>query len=214
MNIDIVMTVTTIIVSIVVTFVTSIIQKQLNKNHVKFTDLQLEFMSMVIDKTNIGDDIDSLMHILKQTYCKMLDTKKKENDDNGVRIVLRKYVPQKEYLIVVYCLPYSTKISNILYKDSPQFKNNMANLYVNSNEQIKKVFKYNNKTNYSQYGTYMSYTLRKQGNIIGVLNISSQQRVNERYSYENIKKLIEPIEDILISYIENKDDNFWLSDNG
>lgn len=48
--------------------------------------------------------------------------------------------------------------------------------------------------------------LKKQNNVMGILCISSWQRVNERYGYENIKMLIEPIEEFLVSYIQDKKD--------
>jgi len=41
---------------------------------------------------------------------------------------------------------------------------------------------------------------------MGVLCISSRQRANERYGYENIKMFIESIEEFLVSYIQDKKD--------
>ena len=83
-----------------------------------------------------------------------------------------------------------------------QDRNNLiTHLYVNGNIPC-------NKTFYSQFGitnfeTCIFYTLKEKEKIVGAISIESISKVDERYSYENIKLLIENIENVLIRYIKN-----------
>ena len=47
MSIDILMTATAVLVSIIASVVTAIIQKRLNRTHIKFKDLQWEYLETV-----------------------------------------------------------------------------------------------------------------------------------------------------------------------
>lgn len=207
MSIDILMTSTAILVSIIASVVTAIIQKRLNRTYIKFKDLQVEYLEKV-NKDNTGiiseKEIDILLEALRKTYSKMLEKDKEDSDD--VRIILCKYNKENQELKVIYRLPQELEIKPILFENSVQSKKSLANLYINSNSEIDKVFYYRSKKNLDQWGSYLSYVLKKQNNVMGVLCISSRQRVNERYGYENIKMLIEPIEEFLVSYIQDKKD--------
>lgn len=209
MSIDILMTATTVLVSIIASVVTTIIQTKLNRKHIniKFKDLHLEYLKAV-NKDNTGvvseEEIDILFETLRKTYSKMLEKAKEDSDD--VRIILCKYNKENRDLQVIYRLPQEPEVKPILFENSIQGKNSLANLYINSNSEIDKVFCYRSKKNLNQWGSYLSYVLKKQNNVMGILCISSRLRVNERYSYENIKMLIEPIEDFLVSYIQDKKD--------
>lgn len=207
MSIDILMTATAVLVSIIASVVTAIIQKRLNRTHIKFKDLQLEYLETVNKDNRIvvsEKEIDILLEALRKTYSKMLEKAGEDTDD--VCIILRKYNKEKQELEVIYRLPQEPEIKPILFENSGQFKNSLANLYINSNSEIDKVFCYESRRNLNQWGSYLSYVLKKQNKVIGILCISSRQRVNERYGYENIKMLIEPIEEFLVSYIQNKKD--------
>lgn len=205
MSIDILMTATAVLVSIIASVVTAIIQKRLNRTHIKFKDLQLEYLETVNKDNRIvvsEKEIDILLEALRKTYSKMLEKAGEDTDD--VYIILCKYNKEKQELEVIYRLPQEPEIKPILFENSGHFKNSLTNLYINSNSEIDKVFCYESRRNLKQWGSYLSYVLKKQNKVIGILCISSRQRVNERYGYENIKMLIEPIEEFLVSYIQNK----------
>lgn len=209
MIIDILMRATAVLVSIIASVVTAIIHTRLNRTHIniKFKDLQVEYLKTV-NKDNAGavseKEIDILLETLRKTYSKMLEKGKEDGDD--VCIILCKYNKENQNLQVIYRLPQEPEVKPILFENSMQGKNSLANLYINSNSEINKVFSYKSKKNLNQWGSYLSYVLKKQNNVMGVLCISSRQRVNERYGYENIKMLIEPIEEFLVSYIQDKKD--------
>ena len=207
MSIDILMTATAVLVSIIASVVTAIIQTRLNRTHIKFKDLHVEYLEKV-NKDNTGivseKEIDILLETLRKTYSKMLENDKEDSGD--VCITLCKYNKENQNLQVIYRLPQEPEVKPILFEYSMQGKNSLANLYINSNSEIDKVFHYRSKKNLNRWGSFLAYVLKKQNNVMGILCISSWQRVNERYGYENIKMLIEPIEEFLVSYIQDKKD--------
>ncbi len=217
-TIDIFALVTSIITAIIPLLSTTIIQKIINKKYGKFEDLKLEFVKSIHVNKNIemhinnDEDMDNLMKSFKEAYSKMLEDTKSDCDE--ISIALRKYNQKNGYFITIYYLPSKNVDSHSMLKDSIKLKDDMVNLYINNiNPKIDDVFESDSEIKNYKYGSYLSYALKKRGKIIGSLSVSSQEKVNERYSYENIKDLIEPIENTLISYIQSKKDNFLISDN-
>lgn len=146
-------------------------------------------------------EIGALLETLRNTYSKMLENVKTDSGD--VRIILFKYNKENEPLEVIYRLPQEVVTTPILFENFNRSKNNFANLYINSNSEISRVYSCEPKMDLKRWGSYLLYELKKQNKTIGLLSISSRQRVNERYGYENIKMLIEPIESVLVSYIQD-----------
>ena len=123
MSIDILMTATAVLVSIIASVVTAIIQKRLNRTHIKFKDLQLEYLETVKKDNRIvvsEKEIDILLEALRKTYSKMLEKAGEDTDD--VCIILRKYNKEKQELEVIYRLPQEPEIKPILFENSGQFK--------------------------------------------------------------------------------------------
>lgn len=216
-TIDITITLITIITAIIPPLVTMLTQKNINKKYVKFIDLQFEFLSSILKNKkkekllNMDEYIDDIMKNFKKSYCKMLEIK--HGNQEEISIVLRKYVQNNGYLVTVYYLQSGNIVSNMSNKSYTQLKKDMVNLYINNGDRINEIFKFDSETSSVKCGSYLSYALTKHGKIIGTLSVSSQDKVNERYSYENIKKLIEPMENILVNYIQSKEDNLLISDN-
>lgn len=208
MSIDVIMSVTSCIVTVIVGIVTTYIQRNLNKKHVQFKKLEtcyLQFIKNVcsINEHEITDDIiDLIMKELKKVYLQMLQGSNGEEDD--VRIIIRKYVESTEQLVTVYCLPHDILVSkniSVSGNEYLQTKYLFTNMYFNGN-QLQDKFTLNIQNN--NYLSYISYVIKEKEKIIGIITISSAKKINERYSYENIKSLFSPIENILIMYLKEK----------
>lgn len=216
--IDIFALVISIATTIISLLATTMIQKTINRQYGKFEDVKSEFLKSICKKQDMGtlanndEDIDNLMKSFIETYRKILEDDKGECDE--INIALRKYNQKNGYFITIYYFQSDNTASHNLLKDSIKLKDDIINLYINNiAPQIDDVFESGSEINNFQYGSYLFYALKKRGKVIGSLNVSSQEKVNERYSYENIKELIAPIENTLISYIQSKGDNFLISDN-
>lgn len=214
-NIDIVMVIMSI-VSVLVPILTTVFDyKELKEKYVSFKKIQSKFESSIkiekkIDLTS--DEINDLIIRLTEIYSKMLESK--EGSDTDVYIDMRKFVENNSNLIVVF--RYS---SNGYKLDFPDARKEAREYHIRHLKQIKYVY-INGGTELDddssneiyklvipRYNTYLCYPLKKHGNIVGILNIASQRKVNERYSYENIRSLIESVSDVLTDYVVNYPNN-------
>ncbi len=206
MNIDILMNITSVVVGMLIPILTRVIQKKLDKKYIKFSNLESNYLTSIADyrikSCNFTDDeIDIVIKELKKTYEKMLQESKEGNED--VRIVIRKYIENREQLVYVYSLPHNILVTDVLGSNTMQLKNQLANLYLNGSTPFQK--KFVQKSAFPRWQSYISHTLKEEGRIIGTISIASTRMINERYGYENIKALIVPIERILVPYIKEKD---------
>lgn len=71
MSIDILMTATAVLVSIVASVVTAIIQTRLNRTHIKFKDLHVEYLEKV-NKDNTGIVSEKEIDILLETLLSLI----------------------------------------------------------------------------------------------------------------------------------------------
>lgn len=206
MSIDIIMAVMSVVL-LGISFLQLVkMIKQINERHSQIKNIEIEYLSNInrISKQNTTEisieELNVFIKVLKNVYKKMLQNKDSKND--SIIIVLRKYIEGNENFVPVYTSPPNMHKPLELCKKDLQDRNNLITyLYVNGNTPC-------NKTFYSQFGitnfkTCIFYTLKEKEKIVGAISIESISKVDERYSYENIKSLIENIENVLIRYIKN-----------
>lgn len=204
-TIDSLMLFLSMMISIISIVATVINQRKIRHEYDSFKTIQNGYLQQIQKELNestvIIDDknIKGICEAIGVTYKKLLQ--ESDQEEENVHVVLRKNDEKSGQLIVAYAIPPFNSTKN-MKPLSVMANEHLVNIYINGNSRIQEKFIDNSR--YPRWQSYVSFVLKEEEKIIGTLDIFSVDKINERYSYENIKSILLPVESLLISYLKQK----------